>query len=432
MENSLLIKNARLSDGRVLNIFCREGRIRSMGAESPGAERIIEAGGRWLMPGIIDVHTHIRDMELSHKEDWASASASAARGGVTSLCDMPNTRPATFDLPSLEAKWAAARKSLVNYGVNFGVTENNHRQIEQARGINALKMFMAESSAGYVVQQSGVIRRVLRLSQKLNKPLMVHSELQSCVEEHHKRYSHDMAHHHLLRHRECAIEATRLLLQLQKEEGGYLYIAHVATAEEAAMIAAAKAAGQTVWFEVTPHHLFLNTGHLKNNGNIGKVNPPIRQASDNRALQQALIDGHVDTIGTDHAPHTLGEKNKPYDQAPSGFPGLETSLALMLRLVHEGRISRERLEELMCRRPAEIFGIKDRGCVREGAWADLIIIDEEKSWTVDPAAFFTKARYSPFAGMRLRGAVVTTIVNGRPVWHEGRLYPSKGMQLEYR
>jgi len=415
----------------MLNIGCAGTRIQAMTTGPLKGDMVIDAGGRWVAPGIIDVHTHIRDMELSQKEDWVSASAAAARGGITTVCDMPNTRPATFDAEGLRAKWRAAARSTVNYGINFGVTEYNHDEMEKVTGINAFKIFMAESSAGYVVEAMDVIRRVMEIARRRNIPLMVHSELQSCVEAHHQRYAMTMSNHHLLRHRECAIRATERLLYLQKETGAPLYIAHVSTAEEIELIARAKQAGQKVWCEVTPHHLFLDHGVAEKAGHYAKVNPPLREKHHSHALQQAVADGVVDTIGTDHAPHTLEEKARPYPEAPSGFPGLETSLGLMLQMYHQGQIDKTRLEQMMCTAPARIFNMKDRGILREGAYADIIIVDEERPWRVDPAAFFTKARYSPFKDMLLKGQVITTIVNGQPVWHDNRLRPTKGMPLEY-
>jgi dihydroorotase len=432
MNNKLILKNGQLTDGSICNIFIEDERIIYLGDKLFPNTREIDCTGKYIIPGIIDAHTHIRDMRLTYKEDWLSASKAAASAGITTVFDMPNTKPATFDIESLQTKRNAAQKSIVNYGYNFGVTEYNSEQILQANPIASIKMFMAESSSGYVVEREDVIRRVFKVAKEIDKPVMVHAELQSCVEEYEKKFEATIHNHNKIRNPICAVKATELLIRLAEETGAKVYLAHISLREEIEMIRAAKKRGaKNLFCEVTPHHLFINESILGQVGNYGKVNPPIRTADDNKAIEEAILDGTVDTIGTDHAPHGLDEKKKEYSSAPSGFPGLETSLGLMMQLVHSNKISMQKLTELMSTRPAEIFKIKDRGHLKVGAYADIAIVDLNKEWIVTPEEFYTKAKYSPFSGMKLKGKVTTTIINGKIVWHNNQLKETRGKEIEF-
>jgi dihydroorotase len=432
MNNTLFLKNGHLADGSQQNILIEDDRIIYMGDKTFSTGQVVDCSGKTIIPGIIDVHTHIRDMGLAYKEDWLSASRAAASGGITTMFDMPNTKPATFDSESLKEKREAAKKSIVNFGYNFGVTEKNSEQIKKASPIASLKMFMAESSSGYVVEDEKVVRQVFDLAKKIDKPVMVHAELQSCVESYEKRYAATIQNHNKIRNPECAIKATELLIRLAKESGAKLYLAHISLKEEIEMIRAAKKEGyKNIFCEVTPHHIFLDESILEFVGNYGKVNPPIRTIADTKAIKQAIMDGTVDTIGTDHAPHGLEEKNKNYQVAPSGFPGLETSLGLMMKLVHSGKISMQKLTELMSVNPASIFKIKDRGVLKPGAIADICIVDPNLKWNVKPDIFYSKAKYSPYDGMALKGRAITTIINGNIVWHQNNINEIKGREIEF-
>lgn len=432
MQNTLLLKNCRLKDGSQTDILIENDRISKISSSIEIGGPSIDCGNKILLAGIIDVHTHIRDMQLTDKEDWLTASMAAAAGGVTTIFDMPNTKPATFDKSSLAIKRVAARKSIVNYGYNFGVTESNADEIRKAAPIASLKMFMAESSSGYVVENEDVVRQVFRLAKEINKPVIVHSELQSCVEQHEKMYEPILTNHIHIRNRECAISATNRVLNLAAETGANIYLAHISTAEEIELIRSAKKNGlNNIFCETTPHYIFINESILDKAGNFGKVNPPLRTEADNQAIIEGIVDGTVDTIGTDHAPHKLSEKVLAYPQAPSGFPGLETSLGLMLQLVHKRKISFERLSELMSGNPARIFRIKERGIVTEGNFADLVLVDPDFSWKVNPQKFYTKAKYSPFEGMVLKGKAILTVVNGKVIWQNNQINVIKGREVEF-
>ncbi len=432
MSSKIFLKNGQMADGSTQNILVENERITYVGDKSFPSSKEIDCSGKLIIPGIIDVHTHIRDMGLAYKEDWSSATMAAASSGITTLFDMPNTKPATFDNESLQEKRKVAQKSYINYGYNFGVTEKNFEHIRQSQPIASLKMFMAESSSGYVMEKEDVVRKVMLLAKEIDKPLIVHAELQSCIERHEKKFEASIKNHNKIRNPICAIKATELIIRLAWETGAKVYLAHVSLKEELELIRNAKKRGSTnIYCEVTPHHLFINESILGQVGNYGKVNPPLRTAADNKAVEEAILDGTVDTIGTDHAPHGIDEKDKDYGLAPSGFPGLETSLGLMMQLVHSNKITLQKLTELMAANPADIFKIKDRGILKIGAFADITVVDPEKDWTVDPGKFKSKAKYSPYAGMILKGKVETTIVNGNVCWQNNQIIETQGKEVEF-
>lgn len=428
----LLLKACALTNSQQKDILIDGDKIVAIEDNIELNTHSISCSNHVLFPGIIDVHAHIRDMGLSQKEDWLSASKAAAAGGITTIFDMPNTKPATFDSQSLAVKRESARKSVVNYGYNFGVTEYNAEEIRKASPIASLKMFMAESSSGYVVEKENTVKEVFQLANEIAKPVIVHSELQSCVEKYEKKFDSTLANHNKIRNRVCAINATKRVLKLAKETGAHVYLAHISTAEEIALIRAAKNNGlSNIFCETTPHYIFIDESILDRAGNFGKVNPPLRTAQDRKAIIEGIKDGTVDTIGSDHAPHTLSEKGLDYTKAPSGFPGLETSLGLLLKLVHSGYITLQKLAQLMAENPAAIFNIKDRGKLKVGNIADLTLIDINYNWKVEPEKFFSKAKYSPFRGMELKGKAITTIVNGNIIWHNNEINDIKGQEVEF-
>ncbi len=410
-----LFKNAVIN-GQRLNLLTEGAYIAYIGEEIPPADELIDLEGKIILPGMIDPHVHVRDLGQSEKEDWHTASQAALKGGVTTLFDMPNTIPPTTNRNALNLKREAARKSAVRYKFNFGVTEHNLREIkeilnERFADIAALKMFLAGSSANEYVEDIDTIRRVFDLSYQFDIPVIIHTEIQKCIEKYASLRPHPgILDHGFIRHRECTNRGTELVIKLAKEIGNPVYIAHTSTAEEVQMIRENKNKAR-IYCEVTPHHLLLNEHILHTAGNYAKVNPPLRTEADNRALWEAVSDGTVDAVGTDHAPHTLAEKNKPYPRAPSGFPGLETGLPLLLNEVKKGKLSLARLVELYSTRAAEIFGLNDRGNIRTGKKADLVIVDMNKTARVEARNFVSKAKYSPYEGMEII-PVEMTVMDG--------------------
>lgn len=431
MRNRLW-KNALLSNGKIVNIFVSDGIIQSMGIESPQADVITDLKGALVIPGIIDPHVHVRDMGLHQKETWLSASSAAAAGGITTIFDMPNTIPPTIDREGLIAKRNSAAQSLVNWGIHFGAIPSNEAEIRAADNIGGIKLFLAKSSSSFPIPDEEQSRKIFEISADINKPILVHSECQACVDDYSTKFKHHILNHNKIRNSHCAAKSTKMIIKLTEEVGNALYIAHISTREELDMVRRAKDRGVKIFVEATPHHLLLDESVLERAGNYGKVNPPIRSKEDREALWDALIDGTVDTIGTDHAPHQLEEKNAPYDQSPSGFPGLETALPLLLSEVNKGCLDLSRLIELTSKNPSEIFKIEKRGQLKAGYFADFSVISLNINCLVNAENFFTKAKYSPFQNTPLSAKVISTIVNGYEVYSNELINDEqKGHEIGY-
>ncbi len=410
------------------------------GTEHPrqfAADRIIDCRGKIVLPGFIDPHVHMRDMNLARKETFLSASLAALAGGVTSVMDMPNSSPAADTIEGLLAKKDAALSCRVNYGFYAGVAPGKVDTLaailEQRRRYNvgAVKFFFAASSANEVLESDAEIEKVLSLCVAHALPCVVHCEKQSMIRD---TAGCTAADHHRVRPVEAALAALRQLIPLQKKTGAFVSIAHVSTAAELELIREAKRDGAALFCEATPHHLFLNASACRSSGNYAKINPPLREEEDRLAMIEALCDNTVDYIGTDHSPHTLDEKNLDYRQAPSGFPGLETGTHLLIDFMLKNAIPLERMSGLLSERAARIFGLDDRGVLKKDAIADLVIIDPEQNYTVCPDHFYSRAHYSPFSGLQLTGRVVTTIVNGIPLYDAGKMleadnHTPKGAEL---
>ncbi len=399
------------------NLLIENGFISYIGADMPAYDTLIDLQGKTLIPGLIDPHVHVRDLGQTDKEDWLSASKAAVAGGITMLFDMPNNKPPTVNLKNLNLKRDLARKSLVHYKFNIAVTEHNLDDVKEILDTNpddvsALKLFLAGSSANEYVENTDTIKRIFDMSLRYDLPVIIHTELQKCIEKYQAKVQNPtVLDHNYIRNRECANRGTELVVNLAKEIGNAVYIAHTSTTEEIDIIRQNKDKAR-IYCEVTPHHLLLEESILQKTGNFGKVNPPIRTKADNLALWQGIADGTVDTIGTDHAPHKISEKSQAYSQAPSGFPGLETALPLLLNEVNKGNLTLEKLMELTATNTAKIFKIDKRGEIKPSYYADLTVVDLNKQWRIEPNKFKTKAKYSPFDGFEGTGMPVMTFVNG--------------------
>lgn len=417
----ILIKNGIIK-GKPRNLLIDNQIIAYIGTNNPNCEQEIDASGLHILPGIIDPHTHIRDLKQTDKETWTTASRSALKGGTTMVFDMPNTRPPTVNLEYLNMKREVAKSALINYKFNVAATAQNLPELidlleTKPSDVAALKLFLAGSNSNEFVDEPEILKRIFDISLTYDLPLIVHTEMQKCVEAYSAQIqTPTIINHNFMRHRECSIKGTELMLKLAQEIGNKLYLAHISTAEELDLILQKKSKCR-VYCEITPHHLLINEQILEKAGNYGKVNPPLRELYDNQRIMLGISDSTVDTIGTDHAPHTLSEKNQDYKLAPSGFPGLETSARLLLNEVNKGSFSLERFAELTSEKSAEIFNIQNRGKLSEGYFADLMIVDMTKTWTVRSNEFETKAKYSPYEGMSGIGDVVMTFVNGQLKYH---------------
>lgn len=385
---------------------------------------VIDCSGKIVLAGFIDPHVHARDMNLAHKETFLSASRAAIAGGVCSFLDMPNSSPPADSREGLLAKKEAARASLVNYGFYAGAAPgridtlaallNDRRKLN----VGAVKIFFAASSANEVLSRDEEIEAVLRLCALHDVPCVAHCEKHDMIAPAAGRTAID---HHRVRPPEAAEAALRQLIPLQKKTGARVAVAHVSTAAEIALIRKAKSEGAALYCEATPHHLFLNATRCESAGNYAKINPPLRDMRDCEALQEALCDMTIDYVGTDHSPHTLEEKNRDYETAPSGFPGLETGTHLLIDYMLKQGLSLERTGAVLSENASKIFGLDGRGVLKKDAIADLVVIDPEQYHSVRPEKFFSQAHYSPFENMWLKGRVIMTIVDGVPLFQNGEL-----------
>lgn len=430
----MIIRNAKL-EGQLVDIRIENELISSI-VESCGkppvedslTELQLDAGGRVIIPGMIDPHVHLRCPGMEQKEDWITGSRAALKGGVTSLIDMPNTIPSTETMQALEVKRrATAEADILNAAPQrfFWVGSSPENIEELAVLLNepdvvGVKIFFSESSANASSSDIGFISRVFAIAAEAGKPAAVHSELAAMLSSYElspstERRAELFEHNHL-RPAAAAVAGTALALELAAVAGCRLYLCHLSTMPEFAMVRKHKQAygRNSVIAELTPHHLLLDENHIVNGGaqSWAKVNPPLRSTEDRLAAVEALLDGTIDCIGSDHAPHKLSEKDGGFHECPSGFPGLETELGLIAGFLQEQGSGWEQLTSMLVNsRTAEIFGLSDRAGIAEGKRADLVILDGPCE--IDAALFETKAKYSPFNGMKMPVTIYKTIAGGK-------------------
>ena len=363
--------------------------------------RIIDVEEKLIMPGVIDVHTHMREPGITYKEDFTTGSRACAKAGITTFYDMPNTIPTTTTLENLlEKKKLASKKSIVNFGFHFGGSKNDN--VEEIKKVlrngeaNTVKIFMNVTTGDMLIEDDKILKKVFENSELV----LVHAEN----------------------------EMIDKAIELNKNYGKGLYVCHIPSAEELKKVISAKKNKELntkehpIYAEVTPHHLFLNTEireSTERNKMLLRMKPELREKSDNEFLWKAINQGEVDTIGTDHAPHLISEK---LEKITFGMPGVETSLALIINASNEGKISLETIQKLMCENPAKIMKIEKRGKLQEGYFADVIVVDTKKEWIVGiDDTIESKCGWTPYENWRLKGKNIMTIVNGEIVYENGKI-----------
>ena len=374
--------------------------------------RIIDVEEKLIMPGVIDVHTHMREPGITYKEDFTTGSRACAKAGITTFYDMPNTIPTTTTLENLlEKKKLASKKSIVNFGFHFGGSKNDN--IEEIKKVlrngeaNTVKIFMNVTTGEMLIEDDKILKKVFENSELV----LVHAE-------------NDMI--------DKAIE-------LNKNYGKGLYVCHIPSAEELKKVISTKknkelnTKDHPIYAEVTPHHLFLNTEireSTERNKMLLRMKPELREKSDNEFLWEAINQGEVDTIGTDHAPHLISEK---LEKITFGMSGVETSLALMINAFNEGKISLETIQKLMCENPAKIMKIEKRGKLQEGFFADIIVVDTQKDWIVGvDDTIESKCGWTPYENSKLKGKNTMTIVNGKIIYENGKINDiPKGKEIKF-
>lgn len=381
--------------------------------------REIDAAGLTLLPGVIDPQVHFREPGLEHKEDLFTASCACAKGGVTSFLEMPNTRPLTTNQQMLDQKLKlASQKCLVNYGFFIGATAENLPDLLSAHPTPGIKIFMGSMHGALLVKQEEALESIFASGDRL---IAVHAEDQARIEQRRREFAgiHDPAIHSQIQDHIAALLATGLALKLSKKYQRRLHILHMSTAQEADLLRGDKPNWVTA--EVTPQHLLLDTSAYTKIGTLAQMNPPLRSLDDNKVLWQALLDGVIDFIATDHAPHTLEEKAQEYPNTPSGMPGVETSLPLMLTQAMQGRCRVDRVSHWMSTAVAKAYRIPNKGAIIPGYDADLVLVDLNAYHPVRREELLTKCGWSPFEGWNLTGWPVITIVGGRVVYDRGQL-----------
>lgn len=419
-----LIKGGRIvNEGRTFDgsLVVDDEKIVEINTHYPEAsfDRVVDASGCFVLPGVIDDHVHFREPGLTEKADIESESRAAAAGGVTTYFDMPNTNPQTTTLEALDEKFRlAAVKSHVNYSFFFGATNDNtslFSQLDEHR-IPGIKLFMGSSTGNMLVDRDEALNRIF---QTASLPIMAHCEdtaiINRNMEEAKKAWGDDpqVSLHALIRSEEACLKSTQKAVELAKKYKTRLHVAHVSTAEELELI------GGNITAEATVGHLYFTMLDHERLGAKIKVNPAIKSPVDQFMLRQALSDGRISVIGTDHAPHLLSQKQGGCARAASGMPMLQFSLVTMLELVDMGVLTIERMVELMCHNPARLFEVRQRGFLRKGYQADIVIVRPHAPWTVTPDVIESKCAWSPMEGHEYQWRVEQTFCNGHLIYNKG-------------
>jgi dihydroorotase len=441
--DTLLLRNARLvNEGQVreVDLLIEGERIARIDAEIPAPDGagVIDVDGKYLLPGMIDDQVHFREPGLTHKGDLASESAAAAAGGITSFMDMPNVNPLTTTRAALAEKYAlAAGRCRSNFGFYLGATNTNIDEIRalQVGEACGIKAFMGASTGDMLVDDPETLDRMFE-----HAPVIVvtHCEDSPTIWANEaaarEQYGDDVpfTEHPRIRSAEACYASSTLAIELASKHDALLHVLHLTTEKEMALFSSAHRSEKRITAEVCVHHLWFDESRYEELGARIKCNPAIKRAEDRRALLAALNDGRIDIVATDHAPHTAEEKRSTYFKAPAGLPLVQHALQTLFDLVANGQISIELLVDRACHASADIFGVTDRGYVREGWFADLVIVDAERPYRVSPENVLYKCGWSPFEGHEFSATIDTTIVNGQVVWRDGGLTGAiPGQRLEF-
>jgi len=426
--NARLVNESREYDG---DLRFEDGRIAQIGTglSARANETVIDAGGRRLLPGMIDDQVHFREPGMEYKADIATESAAAVAGGLTSFMDMPNTNPPTLDAEALENKYRrAAGRAWGNYGFYMGASNDNLAAIQSLDPLAApgIKVFMGASTGNMLVDNPDVLDGIFR---DAPTPIITHCEdtpmIDAELARYKAKYGDDIPAecHPDIRSREACMKSTQLALSLARKHDTRLHVLHISTADELALfekgpLIRADGTRKRITAETCIHFLRFDRADYARLGNLIKCNPAIKDASDREALIQALADNVIDVLATDHAPHTLEEKARLYTGAPSGLPLVQYALVAALELVHEGRLTTAQVVQKFAHAPAQLFDVKNRGFLREGYAADLVLIDDTP-FTVQREDVLSKCGWSPFEGTTFRSRIASTWVNGELAW-DGR------------
>ncbi len=442
--STLLIRNAKLvNEGKTYfaDVFIKNNiieKIDTNGIAMP-ADKVINAEGLYLLPGVIDDQVHFREPGLTHKGEIYTEAKAAVAGGITSYMEMPNTVPSATTLELLEEKYTRASQcSLANYSFFMGTTNTNLNELLQVdpTKVCGVKIFMGSSTGNMVVDDMDALEQVFAQVKTL---IATHCEDDPMVKQNTHAYKEkygddlDATYHHLIRSAEACYKSSSFAVELAKKHNTRLHILHISTAKELELFRNDIPLSQKrITAEACIHHLWFTEADYKEKGNYIKWNPAVKTAADRDAIFAAVLDGRIDVIATDHAPHTVEEKEHHYLAAPSGGPLVQHSLNAMLQFYHQGKISLEAIVQKMCHNVAEMFEIDRRGFIREGYYADLVLVDLNKKYTVDKSNLLYKCGWSPFEGTTFNSVVTHTVVSGHLVYDNGKFDESKfGERLRF-
>jgi dihydroorotase len=442
MKRILILNAVIVNDGETIenDIYIRNGRIEKVGGDlgSQDADIVIDAKGKTLFPGMIDAHVHFRQPGLTRKGTIFSESRAAVSGGITSFMEMPNTSPATLTCALLEDKIGmASGNAFANYAFYLGAATEN---IEEIKGLDpdlacGIKVFIGASTGNMLVDDPVVLEQIFS-----NAPVVIaaHCEDTPTILQNERSFREKygenvpMACHPLIRSRDACYLSASLAVDIARKSGAELHLLHLSTEEEMALLSTAPMDEKKITAEVCVHHLFFSTEDYEENGALLKCNPAIKNTRDREALLRALADNRIDTVGTDHAPHTLSEKQAPYFKAPSGIALVQHAFQSLLERYHQGRFSLPFIAEKTAHGPARRFQLRDRGYIREGYWADLALVDLKKPWEVDRNDILHHCGWTPFSGYTFQSTIEATIVSGHLAWYQGKADPvPMGKRLEF-
>lgn len=437
MSKSYLIKNARIvNEGSVGegDVLIEAGRIAkidsSIGPKSANIN-VIDAEGKYLIPGIIDDQVHFREPGLTHKGDLHSESRAAVAGGITSFMEQPNTKPAATSVEELEKKYQrAAQVSLANYSFNMGASNDNLEELKKVskRDVAAIKIFMGSSTGNMLVDQQKTLEGIFQLDHQLITHCEDEQTIRANLEKAKQQYGEDipMSMHPVIRSEEACYLSSSTAVELAKKYNSRLHVFHISTAKETELFTnKIPLAEKRITAEVCVHHLWFDDSQYESKGSRIKWNPAVKQASDRDGLWKAVLDGRLDVVATDHAPHTLEEKSNKYLNAPSGGPLVQHALPAMMERVHDGVWDIQTMVEKMCHNPAILFRMEDRGYIREGYHADLVLLEPNRPWKVSKDNILYKCQWSPFEGTVFKSKVTHTFVNGHLAFKEGNFDDSQ-------
>ncbi|SNS45224.1 dihydroorotase [Ekhidna lutea] len=440
----LLIKEVSIvNEGQIKtgDILIKDDRIEKIGTalSVDGKHKVIDGKGLHLFPGVIDDQVHFREPGLTHKGNIFTESRAAVAGGVTSFMEMPNVNPQTITQELLEAKYQiGAKNSLANYSFYMGSTNTNLDEVLKTdpASVCGIKIFMGSSTGNMLVDDQETLENIFR-----NAPILIatHCEDEATIRANTEKFVAEYGdnipfkYHPVIRNEEACYLSSSKAVELAKKNDARLHILHISTGKETNLFTNEIPLGQKrITSEACIHHLWFSDADYDEKGAFIKWNPAVKSAEDRDQIWKALLDDRIDVIATDHAPHTLEEKQNPYMKAPSGGPLIQHTLVAMLDFYHQGKISLERIAEKMCHAVAECFDVKERGYIREGYKADLVLVDLDKPWTVDKGNIRAKCGWSPFDGHTFKSSIEKTFVSGHLAYTDGELDESKlGQRLKF-